>query len=48
MGPFFLTNDQETPCTEERYKDDGRSEVVQHPTAKLFPQGHDAKQCFQS
>jgi hypothetical protein len=44
IGPLFLSKDQETPCP-ERHKHDRRSEVVHHLTGKLFPQGHEAKQC---
>jgi hypothetical protein len=47
MGPLFLFNDQETPCS-EGHKQDRRIEVVHHVTVKLFPQGHDAKQCSQT
>jgi hypothetical protein len=32
--PFFLSNDQETPCL-ERYKCVGRSEAVHHLTGSL-------------
>jgi hypothetical protein len=46
MVPLFLPNDQETPCP-EKHEHDGRW-VVYHLTVKLFPQGHDAKQCFPS
>jgi hypothetical protein len=45
--PFFLTNNQEVPCP-ERYEHSGTSEVLHYHTLKLFPQGHDAKQCCPS
>jgi hypothetical protein len=43
----FLSNDQETLCP-ERHKHDSRNEVVHNLTGKLFPQGHDIKQCSPS
>jgi hypothetical protein len=45
--PFFLSNDPKTPCP-KRYEHDGRKEVVHHLTGKLFPQGHESKQCSPS
>jgi hypothetical protein len=42
--PFFLFNDQETPCP-ERHEHDGRSGVVHRLTGKFFSQGNGTKQC---
>jgi hypothetical protein len=44
--PIFLSNKQETFCPERHEYD--RSEMAHHLTGKLFPQGHDTKQCFPS
>jgi len=43
LDPLFLSNNQEASCP-ERHEHDGRSEVVYHLTAELFPQGHDTEQ----
>jgi hypothetical protein len=38
--PLLLSNEQDTSSL-GRHEYDGRSEVVNHVTGKLFPQGHD-------
>jgi hypothetical protein len=43
-GSPFLSNDQQTPCS-ERHKHEETSTVVHYLIGELFPQGHDAKQC---
>jgi hypothetical protein len=45
IPPLFLFSDQETPCPERQHEHGRRSEVGHNQTGKLFPKGHDAKQC---
>jgi hypothetical protein len=44
LGPLFLSNDQDPLCL-ERHDHGVRSEVVHHPTRKIFRQEYDAKRC---
>jgi len=44
--PLFLSNDQEITCPERHTGQE--SDVVDHLTGKLFPQGHDTKYCSPS
>jgi hypothetical protein len=41
---LLLSNDEEATCP-KRHEQSRRNKVVHHLTAKLFPQGHDRKQC---
>jgi hypothetical protein len=44
---LYLSKYEETPCP-EWHQHDWRSDEVYHVTLKLFPQGHDTKQCSPS
>jgi len=43
--PLFPSNNQEIPYPEIHDEHNGKSEVVHRISQKLFPQGHDTKQC---